>query len=805
MDKKISIIVPLKNIAPYIHKCLDTLIHQTLKEIEIICINDGSTDSSLEILEEYAKNDSRIIIINNAVSEGQSSARNKGLEIAKGQYIGFVDGDDWVEVDMFEKLYNSAISNDTDITMCASCTYDEFSKICKKDDKYYNLSVFDSSFDNKVFSHFDTKDFILDINVVIWNKIYKREFLQKINAKFIEGYIYEDLPFFFLTYLNADRVTLIRDMLYYYRIKRQGSTMSVATGKIIDRVDMALLAWHLLYNTPYYNEISHKLITWFIDDIFYRYTLAEGKYQKEFFFRMKKIFSLIETTGIDKEVLSQMFSYSDYIAVKRLPYQECNRIFLSNYKLAEKNIYVLREELLKRIERMTRSYAQGKENYFQEYLKHIEQQRNWFEQKMNYELTVQRNIIMQDYEKRLEAQDLWHEKDIKQQLQSQKDWYENEIKQQLQSQKDWYENEIQNRQKQWYENEMKPVKPLLKAIKNYGAFKKSIKIKLGLSKKYVLEGNPKVSVILPVYNVGKYLKQSLDSLITQTLEDIEIICVNDGSTDDGKQILDEYAKKDSRIKVIHKEHAGTGAARNDGLKIATGECIGFVDPDDWVKENMFERLYDVLKEQNVDIVMCMPDGFNDQKQIFQAFGYFVEDNFAQLKNRGVFNWKDISPFSYPMCIWNKLYRKELFDKNNIDFAEGLDFEDHKVIFKSLLTAKSIYFIPEKLYVYRHNRPGSILSDNDNRLIDHIEIFNIVEKILEETGTSESLRKDFITYKVHNLLYYYGMIKDEHKADYYQKMLESIKETNLTEDELNFLYQNYPDLKTITDDIKIQFS
>ena len=308
--------------------------------------------------------------------------------------------------------------------------------------------------------------------------------------------------------------------------------------------------------------------------------------------------------------------------------------------------------------------------------------------------------------------------------------------------------------------------------------------------------NPKVSVILPVYNVGKYLRQSLDSLINQTLKDIEIICVNDGSTDDSYEILEEYKAKDARIKVIHKENKGTGAARNDGLRIAQGECIGFVDPDDWVKPNMFECLYGLIKEKNLDIAMCMPDGYDEKNAINAPFPYFVDANFENIIDDRTFNWRDLSPFSYPMCVWNKLYTKELFDKNNIDFAEGLDFEDHKVIFGTLLTAEKIFFIREKLYVYRFNREGSVLTDNNRRLIDHIKIFDIVENLMKETNTYNLLRNDFLTYKIHNILYYYSMIKDEFKAEYYNNMVQSIKDTNLSEDEYKMLSEKYSELKNI---------
>jgi glycosyltransferase involved in cell wall biosynthesis len=307
---------------------------------------------------------------------------------------------------------------------------------------------------------------------------------------------------------------------------------------------------------------------------------------------------------------------------------------------------------------------------------------------------------------------------------------------------------------------------------------------------------PKISIILPVYNVAPYLRQSLDSIIGQTLKDIEIICIDDGSTDGSGEILDEYREKDERIKVKHKKNAGTGAARNDGLKLATGECIGFVDPDDWILPNMYERLYNILQEKELDIVMFTPDVYNDKTKKHEGFLYFQDSNFPKTLDNRIFNKDDISPFSYPMCVWNKLYRKQLFDDNKIDFAEGLDFEDHKVIFKSLFTAKRIYFIREKLYVYRHSREGSILSDNDTRMFDHIKIYDIVENILKETNNWEKFHLDFLRYKVHNILYYYTMIKDEYKEEYYNKMVKSLQATKMSEEEINILNKDYPELKPI---------
>lgn len=429
------------------------------------------------------------------------------------------------------------------------------------------------------------------------------------------------------------------------------------------------------------------------------------------------------------------------------------------------------------------------ENLKKYYLSELESQRNWYEEEI-----VRRKKETED----------WHVANLEKQISELKKGYEEML--QAQEEKFKVQEEalsmyiVEN--KNYYEEQLKPYKRLIK-LQNKIQKKLNIKPKKQTPKVVeevqaeVQETNqPKVSVILPVYNVGKYLRQSLDSLINQTLKDIEIICVDDGSTDDSYEILEEYKEKDNRIKVIHKENKGTGAARNDGLRLATGECIGFVDPDDWVKPNMFERLYKEIKEKNLDIAMCMPDGYDEKNAVNTPFPYFVDANFEHIIDDRVFNWRDLSPFQYPMCVWNKLYTKKLFDENNIDFAQGLDFEDHKVIFGTLLTAERMFFIREKLYVYRFNREGSVLTDNNRRLIDHIKIFDIVENLMKETNTYNILRNDFLTYKIHNILYYYSMIKDEFKNEYYNNMLQSIKETNLSSEEYNMLCEKYPELRTL---------
>lgn len=217
---KVSIIVPVYNAEKYIKECIESLINQTLKEIEIICINDGSTDNSLNILKDYEKLDNRIKIIDKE-NAGQSVARNLGIEMAKGEFLGFVDSDDWVDSDYFEKLYNAAIDLDSEIS-CAGYIR------CKKNKNSVKKSYTDRKMYNDINSIIKA-DNIPNDNYV-WNKIYKRETWIEKGIKFQAGRYFEDLAIVVkILHLFGSLVT-VPDTYYYYRVN-PNSTVAKLFGK----------------------------------------------------------------------------------------------------------------------------------------------------------------------------------------------------------------------------------------------------------------------------------------------------------------------------------------------------------------------------------------------------------------------------------------------------------------------------------------------------------------------------------------------------------------------------------------------
>lgn len=219
---------------------------------------------------------------------------------------------------------------------------------------------------------------------------------------------------------------------------------------------------------------------------------------------------------------------------------------------------------------------------------------------------------------------------------------------------------------------------------------------------------PKISIIIPIYNVEKYLKECLDSVVNQTLTDIEVICIDDSSPDKCGEIIDEYAKKDLRIKAIHKPNGGYGAACNLGLEKAIGEYVAIVEPDDFIELDMYEKLYELAKLHDVEIVKsCFYENYDlpDYKKI-------VKKNWSKKLQTPteVFNAKTCSLFlSLHPSVWSCIYQRDFLDKNNIRFVEakGAGWTDNPFQVQTMCLAQRIFYTDEAYYYWRRlNTDGS---------------------------------------------------------------------------------------------------
>lgn len=213
-----------------------------------------------------------------------------------------------------------------------------------------------------------------------------------------------------------------------------------------------------------------------------------------------------------------------------------------------------------------------------------------------------------------------------------------------------------------------------------------------------------VSVVMPIYNASKFLKESLGGLVQQTLKNIEIICVNDGSTDDSLDIIKRYAFNDSRIKIIDKPNSGYGNTMNEGIKIATGEYIGILEPDDFSDINMLEALYSVAKQNDADVVKS---NYYEYSQSQQSNIFFeVLDGLEYNQVTSAAENENII-FRRP-CIWSAIYRRSLLEQNHIVFNEtpGASYQDTAFAFKVWVSAQRVVFVKDAYLHYRIDNENS---------------------------------------------------------------------------------------------------
>lgn len=234
-----------------------------------------------------------------------------------------------------------------------------------------------------------------------------------------------------------------------------------------------------------------------------------------------------------------------------------------------------------------------------------------------------------------------------------------------------------------------------------------------------MEQKPLVSVIVPVYNAEKYLPACLDSICNQTLHEIEIIVVDDGSTDGSGRIADEYAAKDNRIKVIHQTNGHLSAARNAGLSVVTGNYVSFIDADDWIDNKMLDSMYKVAESDSLDLVIT---GVHVEYPREKRSYHLREDTYITAKNREeiktlYFKLREICLFNY---AWNKLYRTSFLQNNNFHFTVEPPFEDESFNMEVFMKVSSIGVLPDTPYHYMRYDNGSIVASYKADLLEAYE-------------------------------------------------------------------------------------
>lgn len=299
----------------------------------------------------------------------------------------------------------------------------------------------------------------------------------------------------------------------------------------------------------------------------------------------------------------------------------------------------------------------------------------------------------------------------------------------------------------------------------------------------------KISIIIPVYNVENYLKDCLNSIINQSLSDIEIICVNDGSVDNSLNILQDYASKDNRFVIINQENCGQGIARNKALDVAKGKYISFVDPDDWIEDGALEDLYNFAESNNADVVQFdfrnYDDVFKDFKDVCLADNLkkIYKSDFSNLK---VFNWrdfKDICLQNLDLHAWTRLYKNDFVKHYKLRFAPTKRAEDHLFVIGALLACDSIYYYKKCFYNYR-NRANSTVNSKSRDNFQIFKILDLIKDLIVSFGYYVELENEFEIYKRTILEWHYKQTLPE-DLDKYMEMCKQY----LSDESLKIMMKN----------------
>lgn len=567
---KVSVIMPSLNVAPYIRQCIESVVRQTLRDIEIICVDAGSTDGTFEILREYAEKDSRITLLRSD-KKSYGYQMNMGIDAARGEYIGIVETDDWIDDNMYECLWNAASENDADIVKARYYAYrtspSEQSSECD--------SMRGCEYD-RVLTAAEIPA-IFTASPSIWSAVYRTEMLRDKAIRLHEspGASYQDTSFFFITSVAAERYLLLKNCFYRYRCDNEGSSVKSQAKLYCLHDEMRFCDAYLDAHPELKAVYARHLAVFRFSKYRWNYSRVAARYQWELTEQMHDEFLETDRAGMIDRALF------DDTAWRRL------------------------REL---IDAPVRFYADTCKLY--------------------------------------------------------------------------------------------SARPRLSAVYPPAVLRRAA------------SAEPAVSVIIPAYNAEKYIGATLDSVAGQTLGDIEIVCIDDGSTDGTLDAILAFADKDDRLTVLAQCNKGQSAARNAGLAVARGRYIHFLDSDDLMTPNAYELLLNTAVERETDLLCFDAEAFYDSKELEAGYPAFMklyafDEDVPHTTGAELFHrMKKAGKYRPSPCL--AFTRRAYLEGIGLKFEEGLLHEDNLFTFICMLSCDSAAHIKDAL-LRRRVREGSVMT------------------------------------------------------------------------------------------------
>ncbi|MCD7801400.1 MAG: glycosyltransferase [Clostridiales bacterium] len=629
---KLSIIIPVYNASAYLEQALDSVLNQSLKDIEVICVDDGSTDSSPDILRRYAKKDSRVRLLHQDNLHA-GVARNAGLAVATGEYVHFLDADDYVLDHAYEALYTRAVKYDLDLLKCSTVVWD-VQQDTAVDRPSFTLSRMEVGSFHRLLN-LDEGSPIYKVNVAPWNGLYRRAFLEAHALRFSDLFCVNDRSFFAAVITNADRMMLARDRLVVHRINLENSLVGLRSRHFDCHFRSIRIVEERLARDNVSPDVTERIMV------------------KEF----TDLFNWFQDFGQDDEIGQQIV--------------DATRDFVHSYQGAcacqLKTLYASRSHTLNGPARRKASPK-----------------------------TVQ----------------LFHS-----------------------------------------------------AVKS-----------------------PKVSVVLPIYNVEDYLTEALYSLSQQTLDEMEFLCVNDGSTDSSMAIIREFADVDKRFRVLDGPNGGYGKAMNRGIDAAKGAYLGILEPDDFVPPDMYASLYKTASENQLDFVkadfyrfMVNPDGSlrQDLNRLTHARGYY---------GRVICPGDEIETFKFVMNTWSGIYSLDFLNRWHIRHNEtpGASYQDNGFWFQTFCRAERAWFVNKPFYMNRRDNPNSSMFNRKKLYCVTDEYRYIWDWMSKDPALVEKFTPIFYAKKFSNFMVTYRRLAPEYQLEYLHHICDEFRpaiEQGLLDEEL----------------------
>ena len=894
---KVSVIIPVYNVEQYLRECLDSVINQTLKEIEIICVDDGSTDNSLEVLKEYAKKDNRITVISRE-NKGVGFSRNQGIKSAKGEFVAFMDPDDYypTETVLFElyseaKKYNVNICGGTSLVI-----YDENKKAEIRKEDFFNRFT-----EGQLCKY---SDFQYDYGYTLF--IFNRKMLIKNDIVFPNYKRFQDPPFMVKAFICATEFYVTKAYVYAYRCAhkeinwteervydllsgfRDNLLMALQNNLenlydlTLNRIKKEYKAIIAMQSSDRINKIKQEIMDVCIQCAHNHYKNDKTKakvsvvlpiYNAEPYLR-ECLDSVINQTLKDIEVIcvndgstdNSLNIIREYASKdKRIKYIDkpnagYGQTMNSGIDLAcgeyigivEPDDFIkldMYETLYNKANKEKLDIAKANLSVFED----KNDQRFFLDVKYmiasdKYDV-VDTPFNLQNYMNKsfntccaLYRRGMLIENKIRYNetpgaaYQDVSFWFKTHCtaKKMVVLDEHFYmyrqdnpNQSIRNPKLGDYliaehamvyefitKNNLNKFIPLCWAMKVggflwylskiFGEYKNSFLDKIHaefldmqknttLDFKYFDEYTKKMfnliasdeydnlkriglSIIICAYNGEDYIQECLDSVINQTLKDIEIICVNDGSTDKTLDIMNEYAKIDNRIKVINHENVGLAASRNRALEIASGEYVMFVDCDDYIRLDAAYLLYHYAADNDQDMLSFSGNNFyNDSKELLNN-PYWNFEWMPKNFNLKKFNHTDCLHFMHKMAVSSCLtiYKRDFIKQNNIKFPDGLCFEDNVFFLKSLIQAKSCGILNEKLY-YRRIHSLSITQNWNSHFGDFLQITIIVLEYLKKSQINEQTFTNYVNLHLGILLNNFVKLNRTDKRTYIKDVKKILKQ------------------------------